>query len=143
MLGPTVRDWMRLGVVTCAPETSADAVAATMTVHDVSALVVTDADGFAVGLVSRTDLVSATFAGPDPARWRGLTARQLMSSPVISVRADSPVAEAVRWIRDRQVHRVVVTVAEGGRERPIGILSVTDLIEGLCAARSGPAGRAL
>ena len=108
-----------------------------MSRQDVSALVVTDADGFAVGLVSRTDLVSATFAGGDPARLRALTARQLMSSPVITVRADSPVTEAVRQLQERHVHRVVVTVAERGRERPIGILSVTDLIAHLAAARAG------
>jgi CBS domain-containing protein len=46
------------------------------------------------------------------------------------------VAEAVRRIRERQVHRLVVTVPEGGRERPIGILSVTDLVERLGAARA-------
>jgi CBS domain-containing protein len=49
----------------------------------------------------------------------------------------------VRRIRERQVHRVVVTVAEGGRERPIGILSVTDLIERLDAARTGSTARPL
>jgi CBS domain-containing protein len=127
---------MRLGVVTCTPETPAEALVETMSAHDVSALVVTDADGYAVGLVSRMDLVSATFAGLDGDRWRALTAGRLMSSPVISVRADAPVAEAVRRIRERQVHRLVVTVPEGGRERPIGILSVTDLVERLGAARA-------
>jgi CBS domain-containing protein len=134
---------MRFGVVTCGPETAAETLAERMSLHDVSALVVTDADGFVVGLVSRTDLVNATFAGLDRAGWRALTAHQLMSSPVISVRADSPVGEAVRRIRERQVHRVVVTVAEGGRERPIGILSVTDLIERLDAARTGSTARPL
>jgi CBS domain-containing protein len=66
-----------------------------------------------------------------------------MSSPVISVRADCPVEAAVRRIQERQVHRVVVTVAEGGRERPIGVLSVTDLIERLDAARTGSMARPL
>jgi CBS-domain-containing membrane protein len=81
-------------------------------------------------------LVNATFAGGDPASWRALTARQLMSSPVISIRADRPVTEAVQRLRERHVHRVVVTVAEAGRERPIGILSVTDLMARLGAARA-------
>src|SRR5262245_44696098 len=143
MLGPSVRDWMQLGVITCTLETSADGLAEAMHRHDVSALVVTDADGYAVGVVSRTDLVNATFAGPDRTGWRDLTARQLMSSPVISVRADSPVAEAVRRIQERHVHRLVVTVAERGRERPIGILSITALIERLSATRADPAARLL
>jgi CBS domain-containing protein len=131
---------MRLGVVTCAPDTPVETVAQTMNVHDVSALVVTDDEGFAIGLVSRTDLVSATFAELDRPRWRTLTARQLMSNPVISVRADSPVAAAAQRMREQHVHRVVVTVPEHGRERPIGILSVTDLVEHLSAARVRPGG---
>ena len=124
---PTVRHWMHLGVITCAPDTSAEEVAATMKAHDVSALVVVDAEGYAVGLISRTDLVNATFVEPYLRHWRGLSARHLMTSPVISVRADAPIEEAVRAIRKRRIHRVVVTVEEGTRERPIGILSVTDL----------------
>ena len=122
-----VRDWMHLGVIACAPDTSAEEVAQTMKVHDISALVVVDPDGYAVGLISRTDLVNATFVQPYLRHWRGLTARHLMSEPVISVQAETPIEDAVRLIRERRIHRVVVTVAEGTRERPVGILSVTDL----------------
>jgi len=124
---PTVRDWMHLGVISCEPDTSAEEVAGSMKAHDVSALVVADAEGYAVGLISRTDLVNATFVEPYLRHWRGLSARHLMTSPVISVHADTPIEEAVRVIRERRIHRVVVTVEEGTRQRPIGILSVTDL----------------
>ena len=124
----TVRDWMHLGVITCSPDTSAEEVAGAMAAHDVSALVVLDADGYTVGLISPTDLVNATFVQPFLRHWRGLSARHLMSSPVISVREDAPVEQAIALIRERKIHRVVVTVAEGGRERPIGILSVTDVV---------------
>jgi CBS domain-containing protein len=55
---------------------------------------------------------------------------------VISIRGDRPVTEAVQRLRERHVHRVVVTVAEAGRERPIGTLSVTDLMARLGAARA-------
>jgi CBS domain-containing protein len=99
-----------------------------MAAHDVSALVVVDAEGYAAGLISRTDLVNATFVEPYLRHWRGLCARHLMSSPVISVPEDTPVERAIALIRERKIHRVVVTVSEGGRERPIGILSVTDIV---------------
>ena len=128
MLEPCVREWMHLGVITCTPETPAEDVAEAMKLHDVSALVVVDAEGYAVGVISRTDLVNATFVQPYLKHWRGLSARHLMSSPVVSVRAESPLADAVRLIQERRIHRVVVTVPEGSRERPIGILSVTDLV---------------
>ena len=128
---PRVRDWMHEGVLTCQPDTPVEQVAETMRAHDVSALVVVDGDGYAIGVISRTDLVNATFVEPYLRHWRGLAARHLMSSPVISVRADARVEEAGRLIRARQIHRVVVTEVCGTRERPVGILSVTDLVRHL------------
>jgi CBS domain-containing protein len=119
---------MHHGVIACSPATAADEVAMSMSAHDISALVVVDADGYAVGLISRTDLVNATFVQPYLRHWRGLSARHLMSSPVISVREDTPVETAIALMRERKIHRVVVTVTEGGRERPIGILSVSDVV---------------
>jgi len=123
-----VRDWMHVGVITCHPDTPAGEVADRMKAHDVSALVVVDDAGYVVGVISRTDLVNATFVQPYLRHWRGMAARHLMSSPVISVRAEISVEEAISLIRDRKIHRVVVTEPEGERERPIGILSVTDLV---------------
>jgi CBS domain-containing protein len=135
-----VRDWMHRGVIACSPDTPADEVAGAMAAHDVSALVVVDPDGYAVGLISRTDLVNATFVQPYLRHWRGLSARHLMSSPVISVREDTPVEQAIALIRERRIHRVVVTLAEGGRERPIGVLSVTDVVGRLSRIEEAPAG---
>lgn len=119
---------MHAGVITCRPDTPAGEVAERMKAHDVSALVVVDDAGYAVGVISRTDLVNATFVQPYLRHWRGMAARHLMSSPVISVRAEISVEEAIDLIRERKIHRVVVTEPEGQRERPIGILSVTDLV---------------
>ena len=73
-----VREWMHLGVITCTPETSAEDVAETMKLHDVSALVVVDVEGYAVGLISRTDLVNATFVQPYLRHWRGMAASSVM-----------------------------------------------------------------
>ncbi len=128
MADAQVRDWMHLGVLTCDPDTPAEEVAETMRRHDVSALVVVDERGYAMGVISRTDLANATFVQPYLKHWRGLTARHLMSSPVISVRAEASIREAAQLMHEWRIHRVVVTVGESDRERPIGILSVTDLV---------------
>ncbi len=119
---------MHVGVITCRSDTPAGEVADTLQAHDISALVVVDEEGYAVGVISRTDLVNATFVQPYLKHWRGLAARHLMSSPVVSVSADTLVEDAMRLIHDRKIHRVVVTEPEENRERPIGILSVTDLV---------------
>ena len=128
MANARVRDWMHVGVISCRPDTPAGEVADTLQAHDISALAVADDEGYAVGVISRTDLVNATFVQPYLKYWRGLAARHLMSSPVVSVRADASIEDAIRLIHDRKIHRVVVTEPDGTRERPIGILSVTDLV---------------
>lgn len=123
-----VRDWMHVGVITCGPHVSVAEVSETMKAHGISALVVVDDAGYVAGVISSTDLLNAVFVQPYLRHWRGMTARHLMSSPVISVRAETPLEEAIKLIHERKIHRVVVTEPEGERERPIGILSVTDLV---------------
>lgn len=123
----TVRDWMHRGVISCRPETSIEEVAATMESKDISALVVVNEAGDAVGVISRTDLVNARFVQPYMRHWRGLSAEHLMSRPVLSVTPETPIREAVALLREKKIHRLVVVERQGGRERPVGILSVTDL----------------
>jgi CBS domain-containing protein len=123
-----VREWMHRGVITCSPDTTFQAVADAMKARDISALVVVDEAGDAVGVVSRTDLVNARFVEPYLRHWRGLTAKHLMNSPVVSVSDTTPLAEATALLRDRKIHRLVVTEKHGTHEKPIGILSVTDLV---------------
>lgn len=123
----TVRDWMHQGVVACRPETPVDEVAETMDAKDISALVVIDRAGDAVGVISRTDLVNARFVQPYLKHWRGMTAEHLMSKPVISVTPDIAIKQAVELLRTRRIHRLVVVEEQGGHIRPVGILSVTDL----------------
>jgi signal-transduction protein with cAMP-binding, CBS, and nucleotidyltransferase domain len=57
-----------------------------------------------------------------------MTARHLMTSPVISVGAGTRVAQALETLKTRKIHRLVVTEAVAGGERPIGILSLTDVV---------------
>jgi len=122
-----VQDWMHRGVITCAPETPVAEVAAVMESYDVSALVVVNESGNAVGVISRTDLVNARFIEPYMKHWRGLTAEHLMTQPVISVAPDTSVREAVELLYEKRIHRLVVVEESEGQVRPIGILSVTDL----------------
>lgn len=121
---------MRRGVVSCGPDVTLEAVAGIMRDANVSAVVVV-ADGVAVGLVSQTDLVDTAFVQPYMRFWRGLTVRHIMSSPVVSVRPDAPLTEALQLLRARRIHRVVVTEPAPGGEQPVGVLSLTDLVRAL------------
>ncbi len=133
-----VADCMRHGVVSCTPETSATEVAATMERRGISAVVVIDG-GAAVGLISQTDLVNAAFVQPYLPYWRGLSARHLMSAPVISVGPETPLAEAVGLLRRHRIHRLVVTEPGPDGERPLGILSLTDIVRVLGAPAAAEA----
>ncbi len=128
MTDPRVRDWMHAGVVTCRPDTPVTEVARTMQAEHISALVVTDTDGLAVGVISRTDLANSTFVEAYLAHWAGMEARHLMTSPAVSVRPELPLAEAIELLRRRKIHRLVVAEPAGGGERPVGILSMTDIV---------------
>ncbi|HWP59820.1 MAG TPA: CBS domain-containing protein [Candidatus Acidoferrales bacterium] len=123
----TVRDWMHAGVISCRPDTPVQEVADIMESNDISALVVTDDDGEAIGVVSRTDLVNARFVQPYLKYWRGMTAEHLMSKPVLSVSPQTSIREAARKLQEKRIHRLVVVEEIEGRLRPVGILSVTDL----------------
>lgn len=122
-----VQDWMHRGVITCMPEMPVAEVASIMDSHDVSALVVVDANYTAAGVISRTDLVNARFVQPYMKHWRGLSAEHLMSKPVISVAPETSIHEAVQLLNEKHVHRLVVVEKISGRLCPVGILSMTDL----------------
>ena len=122
-----VRDWMHKGVITCGPDTPIEEVAGTMDVKDISALVVVDGAGDAIGVISRTDLVNARFIQPYLKHWRGMTAEYLMTKPALSISPDASISEAARKIQEKRIHRLVVVENTAGHMRPVGILSVTDL----------------
>ena len=106
---------MHQDIITCRPDTPIDEVAKTMDAKDISALVVVDELGDAIGVISRTDLVNARFIQPYMKHWRGMTAEHLMSKPVISVAPDTLINEAVQIIAT-EAHS---SVGGGGRrERP-------------------------
>jgi CBS domain-containing protein len=133
----TVGDWMHRGVITCRPETPVAEVAATLDARDISALVVTDESGDALGVISRTDLVNARFIQPYMKHWRGLNAEHLMSKPVVSVAMDTTIDEAVQLLNEKRIHRLVVVEKAAGHVRPVGILSVTDLAKHLGEVENG------
>jgi CBS domain-containing protein len=127
MAGELVREWMHQGVITCHPDTSIEEVARTMDAKDISALVVVDDAGDAVGVISRTDLVNARFIQPYLKHWVGMTAEHLMTKGVINISPEATVEEAARKMNEKKIHRLVITEEQSGHVRPIGILSVTDL----------------
>jgi CBS domain-containing protein len=127
MIDKSVADLMHDGVISCPLETPMPEVARRMTQADISAIVVVDHDGCLAGVISRTDL--AVLYGYDE-MWPHLQAGQAMTGKVHTVSPTTSATEAARRIHQHKVSRLIVTepVANGDKERPIGILSITDIV---------------
>ena len=125
-----VRDLMHRGIITCRPNATLGQVAVLLDQHHVHALVVSDRDGRPLGVISDTDLLAGEWLSSDPESltvMRRLTAADLMSSPLISVDVNTPLAEAVQELLNKQISRLIVT--EG--DRPVGIISTSDFVASL------------
>ncbi len=108
-----------------------------MAAHHISAVPVVDADGAAVGVISEADLLLRAEAAGDEGRdWtpgsrerhskaEAQSAVGLMTSPVVSVAPNAPLAAAARLMRKHSVKRLPV-VDEG---RLVGIVSRADVLK--------------
>ncbi|WP_028799800.1 CBS domain-containing protein [Streptomyces sp. 142MFCol3.1] len=105
----------------------------------VSALPVLEGEGRVIGVVSEADLLpKEEFRDSDPERFTrqrrladlakasGLTARDLMSTPAVTVHADAALAEAARIMAQRKIKRLPVVNDVGLLE---GIVSRADLLK--------------
>jgi CBS domain-containing protein len=122
-----VRDLMHRGLLTCRPDATLGQVAVLLNQNHVHALIVTDRDGRALGVISDYDLLAGEWLSSDAESltvMRKLTAADMMSQPVDSVESDTPLNEAVKALIEKQVSRLLVT--ENGK--PVGVISLSDFV---------------
>jgi len=122
-----VRNLMHPGLLTCRADASLGQVSVLLNQHHVHALVVSDRDGRALGIISDYDLLAGEWLSSDPESltvMRKLTAADLMSQPVVSVESSLPLADAVRELIEKQISRLLVT--EDGK--PVGVISLSDFV---------------
>jgi CBS domain-containing protein len=129
----TVGSVMSHGVISCPPETPLRAVARLMSAHGVHAIFVlehTDEDDEAPqlwALVSDLDLIAATPLDVDT-----LTAGASAVTPLVSVSADSPIAEAAGLMAQYGLAHLAVT--DPVSCRPVGVISTLDIARTIAAA---------
>jgi CBS domain-containing protein len=126
-----VKDLMHAGVLTCTSSTPIQEAAKMMVEHDVSALVVINSDGHMAGLLSRTDLVKIRIDAQTRDSWRTMPVSDIMVKDVVSVLPDDSLQYASELIMSRHIHRVVVVEEDAGGKKPVGILSITDVVRDL------------
>lgn len=121
-----VKDVMTRDVKVVEPDANVAEVAAAMNRFGVGSIIVV-AGGEPVGVISERDIlrrvVEPCLSPEDTA------ARQIMSSPVVSIRESATLGEAVRLMAERRVRKVPV-VREG---RLVGIVTYTDVVSEVLA----------
>lgn len=129
-----VRDVMSVDVKCCHKDTTISDVAHTMTANDVSAIVVTDDDGYLAGIISRTDLVA--LRGSDE-YWYAVNAGHVMKSDVLTCAPDALIRDASKLLIQNKIHRLVVVESSNDHTalRPIGVLSQTDIVRDMATQR--------
>lgn len=140
MLEPTAESVMTTPVVTVRRDTPFKEVVATMASKGISAVPVVDEQGRPVGVVSEADaLAKQEFHGAiDPMSWlasrrkktrwhkaSGLTAADLMTTPVVTIGADESVTLAARRLAEKRLRRLFVVDGDG---RLAGVLSRRDVL---------------
>jgi CBS domain-containing protein len=109
-----VKEIMTAPVVTVPTGAPASQVAALLREHRISGVPVVDTSGAVVGLVGEYELLTRS----------GATAREVMSTAVISVTEDTEVDEVRHLLVDRRIRRVPVLAGA----RLVGIVCRADVV---------------
>jgi CBS domain-containing protein len=129
-----VRDVMTTDVITAPEDTPVGELEDILATNRVSAVPIVGDDDRVVGVVSQADLLAkVAAAGPTGARARrrravkaaATSARDLMSTPALSIAPDAPLSAAARKMQAKKVKRLLVTGRFG---QLLGIVSRGDLL---------------
>jgi CBS domain-containing protein len=118
-----VRDVMHRKVISCKVGTPLKEVARRLDAEKINALIVVDEAGDVCGIISQTDLVKMCEQD-----WENLVAEDAMTSEVVTIIPDIPVLAAVELMLDNQIHRLIITQGGHAPRRPVGVLSMTDVV---------------
>ena len=110
---------------TIALSNSAQQVAKTMRDKNISSLLVVDNDGKPVGIVTERDLVRRVCA--DDASSSKTPLKDIMSSPLVTTNALSPVEVAADIMTQNRVRHLLV-VENDDINKPLGIITPTDFV---------------
>lgn len=149
----TAADVMTTDVVTVDPDKTVSDIAGLLCTRHISGVPVVEADGRLIGIVSEEDLIghAAVVGEPHRSWWlslftdeavtardyakaHGRTARDVMTSDVVTVEATNTLAEIVGILHRHRIKRV--PVVRGGRL--VGMITRGDLLKPLAALKPEP-----
>jgi CBS domain-containing protein len=116
-----VRDIMSKDVQVVRPDTTAQEVVATLSKFDIGSVLVVQGER-PVGIITLRDILSKVVVqclAP-----KALTARQIMSSPLVTISESATVEEAARLMSQKKVKTLPVM----NDDKLVGVLTFTDII---------------
>jgi len=116
-----VRDVMSKDVKVVRPDTSVKEVIATMNKFDIGSIIVVQGER-PVGIITERDILRRLVGSPLAAET--LTARQIMTSPVVTINEMASIEEAARLMAKKKVKRLPVM----SDDKLVGILTFTDIV---------------
>jgi signal-transduction protein with cAMP-binding, CBS, and nucleotidyltransferase domain len=127
-----VSDVMHEGLIACWSHETLIEVARRLCEDSIHAIFVMNRRGQVNGIISQTDLADAYVQGD----WQELTAYDIMTDTVISVTGETPLDVAVGLMLNQNIHRVLVVQEGRNGERPVGVLSLSDVVCEMAAETS-------
>lgn len=147
------KDVMTTNVISVTEDATVSEIANLLLEKRISGVPVLDADGMLIGLVSEGDLIRRAEFGTDQRRswWlnlltaesekareyiktHGKYAREIMTTEVATVSEDATLAEIATILEEKRIKRVPVV----RENRVVGIVSRSNLLQGLAAANAAP-----
>lgn len=132
-----VEEIMKRPVVSCSLDDTLNTAARLMWENDCGALPVLDEGGAAVGMITDRDICMASYT--QGCALAAIPVRTAMSRELFACRPGDPATEAERLMQKKQVRRLPVVDPEG---RPVGIVSLNDLVREAARATSRKTGGA-
>jgi CBS domain-containing protein len=125
-----VLDAMRLGVVSCPPETPVREVARIMATYRIHSVVVTDMpEGAPLAVMADIDVAAAADTPDEPAR-------KVARTEVLTVSPEDLLEQAARLMAEHEVAHLIVVQPHSGH--PVGVLSALDVAGMLAWAGTEP-----
>ena len=112
---------MTKDIISVESNASVSEVASTMIKNNVGAVVVTK-QGTPVGIVTEVDILKRCCIGN--VRTQELEAKEIMSTPLITIKADAAIGEAAKIMADKKIRRLLVTE----KRKIVGLITEKDVL---------------
>lgn len=122
--GRTVLEAKRFGCYTVHPDTPMVDAVRRLVDQDISSLVVIDQEGYLAGVLTRSDVLRGYLSQDD---WEARPVGDYMSEHVVTVSPDAHLRDVANILVEKHIHRVVVVRDENGKQKPVAVVSDSDL----------------